>query len=60
MLNRIIEILVKKIYGKSLREEAQKRSDKNDTDAGRYAAARYTRGNIAIQQGRFTNGTPKL
>lgn len=55
MFEKLIDIFVRRLYGDRLWKEAEKRSEQNDAEAGRYAAARYTRGNIAIQQGRYSD-----
>ena len=42
-------------YGARLRKKAQEASDRMEADAANYVAARYTRGNVAIQQRRIHN-----
>ncbi|TCQ02109.1 hypothetical protein C8J34_12231 [Rhizobium sp. PP-F2F-G36] len=55
MLDRLFDIIAKLFYAKSLQVSVQETIDDRKLEAGNYAAARYTRGNVAIQQQRINN-----
>jgi len=42
-------------HGDELRAQAAAQSQRKAEEAGRYCAARYTRGNVAIQHGRMSD-----
>jgi hypothetical protein len=59
MINEVIAALVRRLWGQKIKAEAEQKAREIDQRAGDYVAMRYTRGNVAIQQGRFDIGKPK-
>lgn len=53
MIDKLLELLTRALYEKNLRKEVEETIARDKETAGDYVAARYTRGNVAIQQGRF-------
>lgn len=53
MLDSVLTRIVKFFHSKSLKKRAVEISKQHEDDAAGHVAARYTRGNVAIQQGRI-------
>lgn len=54
-MDRFITFLAKLLYENRLRQEVAEDIEQHEREAGSFTAARYTRGNVAIQQGRIND-----